>query len=81
MALGSATLAMAAGSAKPTTPEAPEKQCEAVIDGDIQRLRALNEPLQPFFKCPHTVFTLAKIATENLRQDDWLAFRDLARPE
>jgi len=28
-----------------------------------------------------TVFTQARIATVNLSQDDWLAFRDLARPE
>ncbi|MGM3277091.1 ankyrin repeat domain-containing protein [Ralstonia sp. 24A2] len=79
VAFGSATLAMAASSAE--SEMAPEKQCEAIIDGDIQRLRALSEPLQPFRKCPHTVYTLGSIATENLRQDDWLAFRDLARPE
>lgn len=76
---GGATLAMAASAAEPET--ASEKQCEAVIDGDMQRLRALGEPIQPSGKCPHTVYTLGKIATENLRQDDWLAFRDGARPE
>lgn len=70
-----------ASAADSTDPKASERQCEAVINGDVQRLSALREPLQPFQKCPHTVATLGSIATENLRQDDWLAFRDLAAPD
>ena len=81
LVFGSATLAIAASLPDSADTKGLEQQCDAAMDGDIQRLRRLSKPLQPFGKCPHTVYTLAEIVTENFRQDAWLAFRDLAAPE
>ena len=61
------------------------RQCAALVEGDVERLRKLldGKPLHALTtRCPgYPPVRFADLATENLTYDKWLKFRELAAPE